>query len=114
MAWRRTLEEYEADLYKVPLPRFFRVEKGEVEIKKYDDGETRLEIKFYGVKVPDGAAVSVTFDGNFVCEVQVQRGRGRLELSAAPGQPVPGVTNGSVAEIQYNGEALLRGVFRPD
>ena len=114
MAGRRTLEEYEADLYTVPLPRFFRVEKGEIEIKKYDDGETRLEIKFFGIKVPDGEAVPVTFDGQFVCQVQVQRGRGSLELSAAPGQPVPDVTDGSVAEIQYNGQALLRGVFKPD
>ncbi|MBN1148384.1 MAG: hypothetical protein JXA78_14085 [Anaerolineales bacterium] len=114
MAWRRTLMEYEAHLYKVPLPRFFRVEKGEVEFKKYDDGESRLEIKFYGVKLPDGAAVSVTFDGNFVCQVQVQRGRGRLEASASSDQPVPDVTDGSVAEIQYNGQPLLRGVFRPD
>ena len=114
MKWRRVLEEYEADLYKVPTPRFFRVERGELEIKRYEDGEARLEIVFFGVRVADGSTVAVVIDGQFVCDVVVKRRRGRLELSTAKGEPVPRVRNGSVGEIQYNGEPLLRGVFEPD
>ena len=94
MARRRVLEEYEADLYRVPKPRFFlfRVPKGELELKKYDDGEKRLEIKFVDVKVPDGSAASVVIDGRVVCQVEVNRRRGRLDLSTAMPTPTAPTT----------------------
>ncbi len=114
MAWRRKIEEFEADLYKVPLPRFFRVEKGELERKRFEDGEEKLEITFRGVDVPDGARVAVVIDATSVCEVEVRSRRGRVELSSRDGREVPAVRNGSIAEIRYHGRALLRGTFRPD
>lgn len=73
-----------------------------------------MEIEFYDVNVPDGAAVSVTVDGQVVCQATVSRRRGRLKLSTARGDVVPAVGNGSVGEIQYEGEPLLRGTFKPD
>jgi hypothetical protein len=114
--WRRKLVEYEADLYKVPLPKFFlfRVPKGELELKRYDDGETQLEVEFFGVPVPDGSVASVVMDGQIACQVEVRRGRARLKLSSTEGYVFPEVRDGSVGEIQYNGEPLLRGTFRPD
>jgi hypothetical protein len=116
MKWRRAVEEYEAELYKVPRPKFFlfRVPKGELEVKRYEDGETELEIEFYDVKVPDGSAASVVIDGQVACQVAVSQRRGRLRLSTARGDAIPAVGDGSVGEIQYNGEPLLRGMLRPD
>jgi hypothetical protein len=113
-AWRRVVEEYEAELYKVPMPRIFRNEMGELERKTYDDGEELLEIVFRGAKVPDGSRVAVVVDGRHVCDVEVKRGRGRLELSSLRGQDIPRVSNGDIAEIQFGGQALLRGTFKPD
>ena len=113
-AWRRIIEEYEAELYKVPMPRLFRNEMGELERKTYADGEELLEIVFRGAKVPDGSAVSVVIDGKHVCDVEVRRGRGRLELSSLHGHEIPRVGSGDIAEIQFDGQSLLRGTFRPD
>jgi hypothetical protein len=107
-------QEYEADLYKVPMPRSFRIPKGELESKEYPDGNRRLEIEFYGAGIPDGASASVVIDGRPVCEVEVYRRHGKLKLSSAEGATLPDVGNGSVGEIQYRGQPLLRGVFRPD
>ena len=45
---------------------------------------------------------------------EVRRGRARPKLSSAEGHVFPEARNGSVGEIQYNGEPLLRGTFRPD
>jgi hypothetical protein len=114
MAFRRKLAEYEADLYKVPKPRFLPMPKGELEVKRYDDGETKLEIEFFGAQAPDGAAVTVVIDGQAVCQVPVRRQRGRLEISTVQGAAIPDVRTGSVGEIQYQGQALLRGTFKPD
>ena len=114
--WRRVLAEYEADLYKVPLPKFFlfRVPKGELELKRYDDGEAQLEVEFVGVPVPDGSVAAVVIDGQIACQVEVRRGRVRQRLSSTEGHVFSKVRNGSVGEIQYNGEPLLRGTFKPD
>jgi Zn-finger nucleic acid-binding protein len=114
MSWRRVQEEYEASLYQVPMPRFFRLPKGELEVTRYNDGEKRLEIKLVDAAVPDGSAVSVVIDGIAVCEVLVHRRRGRLEVITASGQMVPEVRSGSVGEIQYGGQVLLRGTFELD
>ncbi len=113
MASGRT-REYEADLHEVPMPRFFRIRKGELESKEYPDGDKRLEVEFYGAGIPDGSSASVVIDGRAVCEVEVHRRRGRLKLSTAEGATLPDVRDGSVGDIQYRGEPLLRGVFRPD
>lgn len=114
MTWRRVVEEYEADLYKVPKPRFFRTEMGELERKTYADGEQNLDIRFRGVEVPDGESVAVVISGRSVCEIEVRSGRGRRELSSNNGDSVPTVQAGEVAEIQYAGQTLLRGTFLPD
>lgn len=113
-SWRRVVTEYEADLYKVPLPRFFRNSMGELEHKTFADGEVLLEVVFRGAKVPDGTMVSVVIDGKSICDVAVKRGRGRLDLSSLQGHELPSVSDGSIAEIQYVGQALLRGVFKPE
>jgi hypothetical protein len=112
--WRRVSSEYEAKLYKVPLPRLFRNSKGELEHKTYADGEESLEIAFRGAKVPDGTMVSVVIDGKPICDVEVRRGRGRVDLSSVHGHQIPSVSEGDIGEIQYVGQALLRGVFRSD
>lgn len=114
MAWRRIIEEYEADLYRVPTPKLFRRAMGELERKTFADGEELLEIGFHGIDVPDGSRVSVVIDGASVCNVEVERGRARLDLSSEDGHAVPAVGNGDVVEIQFEGQALLRGTFRPD
>jgi hypothetical protein len=121
---RREIEEYEADLYQVQnqepsflnklLSLFLSAKGGEIEIKKYDDGEKVMEVELQGVQVPDGAAVSAVVDGTAVCQVQVNRGYGRSLLSTARGETVPEVHSGSVAEIHYQEQALLEGTFKPD
>ncbi len=114
MAWRSRVEEFEADLYKVPMPRFFRTEKGELERTTYGDGEEKLEIGFRGVDVPDGQSVGIVIDGKEICQLLVNRGRARHELSNQRGDVVPRVAAGQVVEICYQGKALLRGTFERD
>lgn len=119
---RREMEEYEADLYQVQEPTllnqllgwFLRAKSGEMEMKRYDDGTKEMKIKLHGVKIPDGSAASVVVDGSAICEVRMNRGYARLLVSTAQGELVPDVRSGSVAEIRYMGNVLLKGIFRPD
>ena len=115
----REIEEFEADLYtSVDVPKLlaplFRSKGGEIEVSTYDDGERRMEVEIDKLSVPDGSTVSAIVDGNVVCELQVNRGRGRLVLRSSRGDTVPAVGGGGVAEIRYNGEVLLQGTFRRD
>ena len=120
--WRREIEEYEADLYRVQEPTFLNkllsfflsAKGGEIEMKKYDDGEKVMEVELHGVQAPEGAVISAVVDGVAVCQVQVNRGHGRSLLSTALGETVPEVRNGSVAEIHYQEQVLLKGTFKPD
>lgn len=118
--WRRKISEYEADLYRIEEPSFLskllglRTKNGELEIKTYDDGEKVMEVELHGVRASNGVAVSVVVDNTAVCEVTVSQGHGRLVLSTAQGETIPEVSNGTVAEIHYLGETLLRGTFKPD
>jgi hypothetical protein len=114
MAWRSKTEEFEADLYKVPLPRFWRMEKGELERKTYSDGEERLEIQFRGLPEPKDGMARVLIDGEPACDVPVCEGRARHLLSTETGEMVPKVASGSVVEIEYRGEVVLRGTFQRD
>ena len=91
-----------------------RTKNGEMEIKTYDDDEKVMEIELHGVRIPNGTAVSAVVDDTAVCEVKVNQGHVRLLLSTARGETIPEVSNGSVAEIHYLGEAFLRGTFEPD
>jgi hypothetical protein len=49
-----------------------------------------------------------------ISAVEVKRGGGRLDLSSLQGHGLPSVSDGCIVEIQYVGQALLRGVFEPD
>jgi len=117
--WRRQTEEYEADLYRDQTVKFLgfsfhnRARGGEIEVKKYDNGENRVEIKFFGVEVPDGSMVSATADGKIICEVEVRQGVGRLQVDIQ-GEAVSAVRNGSKADIRYMGRILMEGTFKPD
>lgn len=118
--WRRKISEFEADLYRVRKPSFLgrllglRTKGGEMEVKKFDNGEKEMEVELYGLGVPDGAVVSVVIDAAATCEIRINRGRGRLFVGAAQEGTIPEVSAGSAAEIQYLGEALLKGTFEPD
>lgn len=118
--FRRKIAEYEANLYSIEPPSFWarlfgsRKKGGELEFKAYDDGEKLLEVELQAFNAPHGAAVSVVIDNVTVCEVRLSQGYGRLLLSSAQGESLPDVSNGSQAEIRYQGETLLSGVFRPD
>lgn len=116
--WQRKIEEYEADLYTIQTSwwakLFLRSKGGEMEIKRYEDGEKRMEIDLHGLKVPDGVQVSVVIDGRAVRQVDTRRGYARVRLSSAEGGEIPEVQIGSSVEIQYNGEVLLEGTFKPD
>ena len=115
----REIEEFEADLYtSVDAPQLlallFQSKEGEIEVSTDDNRERRTEVEIDRLSVPSGAPVSVAIDGSVVCESQVNRGRGRRELRSSKGDTIPAVGSGSVAEIRYNGEMLLRGTFRRD
>ena len=120
--WRRKIEEYEADLYQIQEPTFLNkllsfflsAKGGEIEMKKYDDGEKVMEVELHGVQVPDGAVVSAVVDGAAICQVQVNRGHGRSLLSTAQGETVPDVRSGSAAEIHYQEQVMLKGIFKSD
>jgi hypothetical protein len=116
--WRRKIEEYEADLYTVQTSWWakllLRSKGGEVEIKRYKDGEKRMEIDLKGVKCLDGAQVSVVIDGRVEREVEIRRGFARIRISSADGEAIPTVQIGSTAEIRYIGEVLLEGTFKLD
>lgn len=114
MAGRRKIEEFEAGLYNVPLPRFWRLEKGEFERKAYDDGEEKLEICFRGLPKPDGGLARALINGELVCEIPVSGGGGQQVLSTNAGETVPKVGSGSLAEIEYHGQVVLRGLFKRD
>lgn len=113
MGRRWKTEELEADLYKVPMPRFWRVEKGEIERTTYEDGEEKLEITF---RLPGGVTgnAQLQIAGDRVCEVEVVGGRARQVLSTTRGEVVPKAQPDDVVEIAFGGEILLAGVFRPD
>ncbi|MBN1978160.1 MAG: hypothetical protein JW918_12255 [Anaerolineae bacterium] len=121
--WRREIEEYEADLYRVQEPTsflnkllslFLSSKSGEMEMKRYDDGEKVIEVELHGFQVPDGAVVSAVVDGTAICQIQVNRGHGRSLLSTARGETVTDVRNGSAAEIHYQEQILAKGTFKPD
>lgn len=116
--WRQKISEYEADLYTVQTSWWakllLRTKGDEIEIKRYDDGEQRMEIELKGVKAPDGARVAVVIDGRAEREVEVRRGFARVRLSSLEGESIPAVQNESNAEIRYMGEILLEGTFKPD
>lgn len=116
--YRRKIEEYEADLYKPGssgwLGLFMRSKGGEMEVKRYDDGEARMEIDLHGLKCPDGALVSALVDGREVQQVEIRRGYARVRLSSLQGATIPQVRAGSTAVIRYQDETLLEGSFKPD
>lgn len=116
--WQRKIEEYEANLYPVQKTwwarLFLRSKGGEIEVKRYDDGERRMEIDLQGVKCPDGTRVSLVIDGRPEREVEVRRGFARERLSSNNGEAIPEVSAGSTVEVRYAGEVLLEGTFRPD
>lgn len=118
--WRRKTAEYEADLYGVQEPSFIskllglRMKHGEVEIKEYSNGEKEMEFELHGLSIPDGAVVSVVVNAATTCELKTNRGHSRLLLSTARGETIPEVNIGSVVEIRYMGETLLKGTFKPD
>ena len=116
--WRQKISEYEADLSTVLTSWWakllLRTKGGEIEIKRYDDGEQRMEIELKGVKAPDRARLSVVIDGRVERDVEVQRGFSRVRLSSLEGESIPNVQNGSTVEIRYQGEVLLEGTFKPD
>ena len=80
----------------------------------YDDGDRQTEVQIDKLNVPSGATVSAIVDGTIACELQVNRGRGRMVLRSSRGDTVPAVGKGSVAEIRYNGEVVVQGTFRRD
>lgn len=117
--WRRKIEEYEADLYRDQTIKFLgfsfhnRAKGGEIEVKKYDNGEARVEIKFFGVEIPDGSAVAAVADGRTICEVEARQGTGRAHMDVQA-EAVSTIRSGSTAEIRYMGQVLMAGTFRPD
>jgi hypothetical protein len=116
--WQRKIEEYEADLYTIQTSwwakLFLRSKGGEMEIKRYEGGEKRMEIDLKELKVPDGARVSIVIDGRVEREVEVRRGYARVRVSSAEGEPIPDVQIGSTVEVRHMGEALLEGTFKLD
>ena len=114
MAWRRVVAEFEADLYQVPVPKLFKFPKGEVEFKEYSDGERKIEISLWGLKIEDGSMASLRLNGEEMCEVQIERGRGKLELTSKEIISITEVNNGDVLEVYNDGKVLLEGVFEPD
>jgi len=114
MAWRRVVTEFEADLYQVPVPRLFKFPKGEAEFKEYSDGERKIEISLWDLKVQDGATASLRLNGEDMCEVQIVRGRGKLELSSKEITNIAEINNGDVLEVYTDGKVLLEGIFAPD
>jgi hypothetical protein len=114
VGWRNKIAEYEAHLYRVPRPKFFRFPKGEAEFKQFDDGERCLELVFYGIKAADGAEAQIRLNGEIALSTTLRRGRARLDLTTAKGHEVPHMGDGDLVEIVYDGEVALRGELRPD
>jgi len=114
MAWRRVVAEYEADLYQVPVPKIFKFPKGEAEYKEYSDGERKFEISLWGLKIPDGSMASIRLNDQAMFEVQIQRGRAKLDLASNEATEITDVQNGDVIKVYYNSDVLLEGTFKPD
>jgi hypothetical protein len=116
--WQRKIAEYEADLFKVQRSWLDKLlgggKSGEIEVKRYEGGEQRMEIDLRGVRCPDGALVTLLVDGKPVHELALRRGFAHLRFSSAEGASIPDVAHGSLAEIRYQGEALLQGTFKAD
>jgi hypothetical protein len=111
---RRVVEEIEAELHKVPKPRFFNIEQGELELKTYEDGARKLDIFFRGIESPDGSVAQVLVDGDVLCELPLKRGCGQHEYNNENGDQVPELRVGQVVEVQYGGKVFLKGTFTPD
>ena len=92
---------------------FARRKGGEIEIDRYEDDQKRMEIEIESIDAPVGSMVTAVIDGTPICDVTITR-RTRVTFSTRRGETVPDVGNGSVAEIHYRGQVLLKGVFVPD
>jgi hypothetical protein len=114
MGWFRKVIELEATLYVVPRGWLFNFPKGEVEYEVFEDGEKKLEVKLFGVKVPQGALVALATNSGTVCEIALQGGRGYARLTSQEGDPIPNLEAGNELEIYYQGRVILSGKLRQD
>lgn len=114
MKWKRKIAEYEADLYKHPPARFFRVPRGETEFKEFEDGERQFEFVFHGLKINDNAHATILVNGQRVLDVMIRSGRAHLNLSTERGDTVPKISDGDIIELSYGERIFVKGVFKPD
>ncbi len=115
--WRRKKWEIEANLYpeneiKI-LGIAFRTLQGEIEIEGYEDNKAEIEIKLFGLKIPDNSTVSLVIDNKRILDFQINHGRYKKEHIEVGGHSSD-FTIGSKVEIQYMGKTLLSGTFRED
>jgi hypothetical protein len=114
MANQRKQIELEADLYAAPRKWIFNFRKGEVEYEAYEDGERRLEVKVFGLKLADGSEISLATSQGTVCQIPIAQGQGRIYLSTADGHPLPEVQAGETVEVYYQGKLILDGRLELD
>ena len=104
--------EVEAKLYPTPECQFGGV--GEVEIETWSDGAVELEVSIKHTGIPDGTKLDVCFGGRKVLSLVVAQGYAKQWLKSSPQVVIPAINIGDEAEIQYQGNTLYRGQFRPD
>ena len=118
MSWRKELADYEASLFEEQRSRFSFLgpkKKGELEYKKYDDGEERLSIRLKGLNLPRGeAAVAIKINDILAVDMNVTDGSGYLLLRASHGDKVPPVNNRDLVVVLHNERILCSGKFHKD
>jgi hypothetical protein len=73
---------------------------------------TEIEVHIRQINLAAGSSFNVIVDGNSVGQMVLESdGESRLRLRSDRGENVPNVVAGSTIEIQYNGSAILSGVF---
>lgn len=87
---------------------------GKVERKLYQEGDSKLTVKFKGIDVPDGGQIGVVVAGSVDAKIIATAGKGKLSIESKSGDYVPQVQAGDKVELQYDGETILSGNFVPD
>ena len=85
-----------------------------IERTRFGDGVQELEVKAKGLDLPDGERVELVVDGEVLLEIEVERGRAKVEFDTDSGRHVPEVSAGQTVQIRHGGETLLEGDFYLD
>jgi hypothetical protein len=79
--------------------------------EKLPDASRVLEVRIENLGLPDRKNLDVVVNENFIGELKVERGTGKMQLRSFRGDRVPQVSPGAIIEIRQKEITLFSGVF---